>query len=158
MRAVSNCTNAQAVDLSNTNITDATLLKMSTFKQLTKVELAKCNISGTGLMAISSAPIDHLDLHDCPLDENAFRALGKMPNLKRLSVAGTKSKAAWVQHLAGSRTLQRYIAQNTEFDDDSALQLAKIPSLNVSTRALFMRSSLRSHPSPGATRLRSPER
>lgn len=131
--AVLNCTNATALFLDRTGITDETLKKLAAFKQLNHLALDQTKVSGAELEALSGLPVKHVALQFCKLDEAAFKALGKMRALEELRLSGAKMEADWLKHLAGLPKLRDLNAPGTALDDASVKHLLALPALKELT-------------------------
>ena len=127
--AVLDCTNVTSLFLANTGITDESLKKMGSFKQLDYLALEKTKVTAAGLEAVAAAPLKHVALQGCELTEDAFKAFGKMQELKELWLSDAKMKGDWLQHISALPKLKELNLMNTDFDDSHVKHLTAMPAL-----------------------------
>jgi hypothetical protein len=133
MQCLMDCKNVRSMHVNNTGITDATLKKMSDWKDLAYLSLDKTKVGAEGLAALASLPIKHLSLVDCELTEQTFQAIGKISALEELWLANSRMKADWIKHLAGLSKLKDLNLSGADFDDAAAVYVAKLPNLDEIT-------------------------
>jgi hypothetical protein len=133
LKAVAHCTNVESLDLSETQITDATLSAVGkSFPKLEQVSVSRTKVTGTGIKALAGIEnVTRLDVGGCELDEGTVQAIGGMKKLQNLNLNGAKFKPEWLKHLAGAQ-LKELNVSNTAFDDAAAIALAALaPNLNT---------------------------
>ena len=126
---VLDCSNAKHLLLTGTAISDITLNKLTSFKQIATLELAQTKVKGDGLKAIEKCPIERINLGGCSLSENAFVAIGKMTKIDYLILGSAKFKSDWLKHLSGLKQVKRVTINGQGFDDLGASHLEKLKSV-----------------------------
>jgi hypothetical protein len=129
LQLVLGCTNAAALHLRRTGVTDETLKKLSGFQHLNYLALEQTKVTAAGLAAIASLPIRHLGMEGCELTEESFKAFGKMTALEELWLSEAKMKAAWLAHLARLPKLRELNLRRADFDDDAVQHVLAMPAL-----------------------------
>ena len=94
VKAVLHCTNATAVSLDRTRITDKTLAELGGFRRLGSLTVSGTQVTAAGLKAVAHLPLVQLWLVDCPMTEEMAKVIGGMKRIDRLELTGAGFRAA----------------------------------------------------------------
>lgn len=129
MRAVLDCINVTGMSIGQTEITDATLKRLTRFKKLTHLFLRETKVTAAGLQAVAELPIKYVFLGYSELSEDMFRVLGKMTALENLQLTRTKMKAPWLKHITALPRLKELSLNGADFDDAAVKHVSGLGEL-----------------------------
>ena len=123
------CVNVEILTIGMTAMGDNTLKRLGAFSKLNRLSISFCPVTGAGLDALVGLPIEWIQLNNTTMTEAGFKALARLPELKRLSLEGAKMEAAWLSYLKGLAKLDDLDLGRAACNDSAAKELAAISSL-----------------------------
>lgn len=89
LRHLSKLHELEHLSLNDTSVSDAGLRHLSELNRLKELDLGYTEVSGTGLGVVPSS-LTRLRLRYCPAEDSCLQTLGRLSNLERLSLRGTR--------------------------------------------------------------------
>ncbi len=86
--------------LSNQPVSDADVVKIARFKNITRLNLEKTNITDVGMTAVAQMPnLEQLNIYGTNVTDKGLTQLANCPNLKVLYIWETKATAQGIENL-----------------------------------------------------------
>ena len=119
------------LSLSRTGVTDAGLRYLQELPKLKALSLAHTALDGRGLgdLLASRETLEELLLDDTAVDDRGVAPLGRMPRLRRVSLASTRVTDAGIAHLGELTDLQSLQIDGTTVTGAGVAHLARLAHL-----------------------------
>ena len=113
-------------------ITDAGLVHLKGFNNLTHLYLDRTRIRGPGLVHLTKLPyLERISLRECPLQDAATDYLGSMPRLTSASLSHTQLTDSGMAGLANASGLTTLSLMSTPITDPGLMELVKLDRLQA---------------------------
>ena len=116
------------IDLTGTQVTDATIQMLSVCPMLQRLTLSQCEITDAGLANLKVLPkLEVLNLSECPVTDAGMAILVKaVPGLRELHLNKTAVTDIGLMHLSKLRSLRSLRAQGTAITQSGTDELERL--------------------------------
>jgi len=126
-------TNIETLELGNNReVTDSSLVLLTSLKNLTTLYLYRTGIRGPGLVHVAKLPkLSAISLSDTDHDDSGAKHLGRMSRLAWARLDNTRLTDAGLSELAQATALKTLTLRNTEITDRGLVYLEQLKQLEV---------------------------
>ncbi|MDZ4835389.1 MAG: hypothetical protein SGJ27_16550 [Candidatus Melainabacteria bacterium] len=117
-------------DFSTLNLTDDLLKKLSTVKELERLDVGHTKITDKSVDYIVGLPLQQLDLSASPIGDEAMKKIAKIKTLQKLTITQTAVTDVGIAEVLNLPLLENLTAGNTKITDRGIAQLSKSRSIN----------------------------